>query len=133
MTEGESVLNVKGRVYVVDEEDFCQFFRMSFGRPSRNFNQKYVRKILEELWYYFFFGERQLERVPNILKMWAHGISLPLNPAKIKVQHAIFRGDIKFVQRACNLKLNSPIYCHINEADALGLTPLMLATYLKKE
>lgn len=133
VTAGDSVLNVKGKVFVVDEEDFCEFFRISFGRPSRNFNQKYVRKVLEELWYYLYFGEKNLERVATVLKIWAHGVSLPFNPAKIKVQHAIFRGDIKFVERACKLKLNSPIYCHINEADAMGLTPLMLAVYLKKD
>lgn len=78
------------------------------------------------------FGEKQLERIPNILKMWAHGIALPLNPAKIKLQRAVFRNDIKFIQKACALKLNSPIYCHINEADALGLTPLMMAVYTKR-
>jgi ankyrin repeat protein len=69
----------------------------------------------------------------NALKMWAHGIALPRNPTKIKLHQAVFRGDTKFIERACLLKLNSPIYCHINEADALGLTPLMLAVYLKKE
>lgn len=40
------MLNVKGKVFVVDEEDFCQYFKLSFGKPSRLFNQKYVRKVL---------------------------------------------------------------------------------------
>jgi hypothetical protein len=68
----------------------------------------------------------------NIIRHWLHGISLPVNPARIRLQRAIFEEDIKFIEKACALKLNSPIYCHINEADAMGVTPLMLCVYLKK-
>lgn len=67
------------------------------------------------------------------MRLWAHGIYLPFNPAKIKLHLAVLRGDKVFLEKACALKLRSPIYCHINEADSLGMTPLMLAVYSFKD
>jgi hypothetical protein len=79
-----------------------------------------------------FFNEKQPARVANILRQWLHGISLPTNPTRVRLHRAVFQEDTKFLEKACALKLNSPIYCHINESDPLGITPIMLCIYLKK-
>ena len=65
--------------------------------------------------------------------LWCHGISFPTNPAKIQLHQAVVSGDSDFIKKACHFRKKSPIYCHVNEADANGITPLMLAVYLHKE
>ena len=73
-----------------------------------------------------------MSRIIDTLYIWAHGISIPLNPARMKLHRAVLTEDVQFIKKACQFKVKSPIYCHINEADANGTTPLMLAVYLQK-
>lgn len=54
--DSPNVLNEKGRIFVTNEEEFCQFFKMLFGRPVKIFNQKYIRRMVLELWHYVFFN-----------------------------------------------------------------------------
>jgi hypothetical protein len=42
----QNVLNDKGKIFVLNEEEFCQFFKMLFGRPVKVFNQSFVRKVV---------------------------------------------------------------------------------------
>lgn len=73
-----------------------------------------MRKILQEIWNFTLFYERDINRIIDTLNIWAHGISIPLNPARMRLHKAVITEDLEFIKKACQFRVKSPIYCHVN-------------------
>ena len=65
------------------------------------------------------------------LRVWAHGIQLPMNPASVHLQRKVFASPTNLKKEA-TFQNNESCYYHIEGADCLGLNPLLLAVHADK-
>ena len=62
------------------------------------------------------------------VKVWAHGIQFPLNPASVFLQRKVFSCP-KNLRKEASIQNNQIIYSDIEVSDCLGLNPLLLAAH----
>jgi hypothetical protein len=65
------------------------------------------------------------------LRQWCVGIEFPLNPASIPLHRLVFNNP-SLIKKYALLMCNSVSYCHIDNGDCMGLTPLLVAAHANR-
>ena len=81
---------IKEVIYLKNQEDLLLFFKHLFGKPYTLCNLPHFRKILHIIWEKYTMPNMKVEHMLENLKVWAHGIHLPLNPASIPLHKKVF-------------------------------------------
>ena len=122
-----------------EEAECYRCFVKLFGQEP--FSQEYGRKLFSEIWKLIRNHPRPLDLQAQHFEMlferyylFLYGISLPsAYAADYPLHKAIFESDLPLIRKLCTGSTSSNFYSHIEQADPLGITPLMLAVKLDRK